>query len=111
MEISRKSLDFKEQSRFQEKAKISKKNSRDFNKKLRFQMIRTITLCERLFMIRVREAFRVTPAVTKVDSLLRDTSYEISFRQTGNVAKHVFNKRKPTKSVPFNMCLDLPRFV
>ena len=58
----------------QEKVQISR-NSLDFKHKLRFQMLGWITLCELLFIIRVREAFRVTPAVTKVDSLLRVASF------------------------------------
>ena len=60
-------------NRFREKAEMSK-NTWDFKKKLRFQMLGRITSCERLFIIRVREVFRVTPAVTKLDSLLRVAS-------------------------------------
>ena len=38
------------------------------------QMLDRTTPFELLFIIRAREAFRVTPAVTKVDSLLRAPS-------------------------------------
>ena len=50
-------------SRFHEKVEILRK-SRDFKTKLRIRF-----KCSE--KIRVREAFRVAPAVTKVDSLLR----------------------------------------
>ena len=40
----------------------------------RIEMLGRIILFKLLFIIRVREAFRVTPAVTKVDSLLRVAS-------------------------------------
>ena len=77
--FQKKRRDFIGKSIFQEKVEISRK-SRDFKKSWYFKaretcrMLGRITSLELLGIDRVREAFRVTLAVTKVDSLLRAPS-------------------------------------
>ena len=76
-------------------------------------MLGRITLVELLVIIRVREAFRVIPAVTKVDSLLWVGSDTLIFQK-------YFDKKQDcsaacgqicSKTVPGVLCYVLVRMV